>query len=39
MNYFPPYGHNKNKIGVKLDFPKYATKSDLKKRSGYMAIR
>ena len=27
MSYFPPYGHNKNKIKVELDLSNYATKS------------
>ena len=27
MNYFPPYGHSKNKIEVELDLSNYATKS------------
>ena len=30
MSYIPPYGHSKNKAKVDLDFPNYATKSDLK---------
>ena len=38
MSYFPPYGDNKNKIEVKLDFSKHATISYLKKHSGYIAI-
>ena len=35
MGYFPePYTHSKNKIEVKLDFPNYAKRSDLKSAKG-----
>ena len=30
MSYFPPYGHGKNKIKVKLDLSDYATISNFK---------
>ena len=30
MNYFPPYGHSKNKIEAELDLSNCAIKSDLR---------
>ena len=32
MSYFPPYGHRKNKLEVKLNMSNYATKSDFNTR-------
>ena len=30
MSYFPSYSHSRNKMEDELNFPNYATKSDLK---------
>ena len=39
MSYFPPYSHSKNKTKLELDFPNYATKSDLKNATGVTTLQ